>query len=386
MRRSPQWWLVLTAVAVCGSGLACGSTSSQGNPVSSGVSPTSGSRSGDVGSGSGTSSSAAGSASGSGASTGTAGTGVSSGSGGAGSTSGSATSGQGSSGSASPDGGTASDAGGASEGGSPAMLGPAPTADSAAKQGPYMVKMYTSGVPSAQDYVNPTVYYTTDIPGPFPGVVVIPGFTETQSALNQWGPFLASHGFVVMMVDTASGGTSNTGVMPPARANGLMEGVTTLKAENTRSGSPLAGKLDTSRMVIMGHSMGGGGTLIAANSPGSNGPSLKAAVGLNPWNPGGTYPNDTIPTLVYDGTADTLVPPSQGKPEYDSIPTTTPKAYVEFNGGSHFVALTPLGTAMTDPVVARIGLSWLEVYVMGDMRYAQFIMKDSTMSNFDKKP
>lgn len=271
----------------------------------------------------------------------------------------------------------------ASPGTMPPPMGPAPTAASAAKQGPYMVTSYKTGIPTTMNYVTPTIYYATNAPGLMPGVVVIPGFTEQQGALSEWGTFLASYGFIVMMIDTASGGVANTSIMPPARANGLMDGVMNLIAEDKRSGSPAAGKIDTTRMVIMGHSMGGGGTLIAANT---NSSQIKAAIGLNPWNPGGTYPKDTAPTLVFDGTADTLVPPSQGKPEYDSIPTTTPKAYVEFNGGSHFVALTPLGTQPTDPVVARLGLSWLEVHVMGDMRYQQFIAKDSTMSTFDAKP
>jgi len=260
--------------------------------------------------------------------------------------------------------------------------GPDPTADSAAAQGSCTVQNYTQGVPSGQDYVNPTVYYPTNCPPPFPGVVVIPGFTEAQNAINQWGTFLASHGFVVMTVDTAASGVANTGVPPAARAQGLWEGVTTLKAENTRSGSPIAGQLDTARMVVMGHSMGGGGTMLAANAH----PDLKAAIGLCPWNPGVTYPQDTVPSLFFDGSADILVAPSQSTAEYQSIPTTTQKAYVEFTGGSHFVANTPLGTAASDKIVARIGLSWLEVHVIGDSRYQQFIVKDPSMSAFDTKP
>jgi hypothetical protein len=74
----------------------------------------------------------------------------------------------------------------------PPVLGPAPTAASASKQGPYKVTSYTTGIPSGQDYVTPTIYYSTDAPGPGPGVVVIPGFTETQGALSEWGTFLAS--------------------------------------------------------------------------------------------------------------------------------------------------------------------------------------------------
>jgi dienelactone hydrolase len=244
------------------------------------------------------------------------------------------------------------------------------------------VQQYTQGVPAGQDYVTPTVYYPTDCPAPFPGVVAIPGFTELQNAINMWGTFLASHGFVVMMVDSAANGAGNTGVQPASRALGLWEGVQTLQGENTRSGSPLVGKIDTGRMAVMGHSMGGGGTLIAANAHAE----LKGAIGLCPWNPGGTYPQDTVPTLVFAGTADVLVAPSQATAEYQSIPTTTPKVYAEFNGGTHFVANTPLGPAATDAVAARVGLSWFKVHLAGDNRYQQFLAKDATMSNFDIKP
>jgi dienelactone hydrolase len=275
-------------------------------------------------------------------------------------------------------GGSVDGGGGSSGGGS----GPAPTSTSTSTKGTCTVMTYTTGIATAADYTTPTVYYPTDCPAPFAGVVIIPGFTEVQAQINQWGTFLASHGFAVMMIDSAANGTANTGVEPASRALGLAEGVTNLKAENTRSGSPLMGKLNTSLMAIMGHSMGGGGTLIAANTH----PELKAAIGLCPWNPGGTYPTDTVPTLFFDGNADVLVGSSQSSAEYMSIPTTTKKAYAEFSGGSHFVANTPLGGAATDVVVARIGLSWLEVQVLGDTRYQQFIAKDSTMDSWDVKP
>ena len=275
-------------------------------------------------------------------------------------------------------GGNAGGAAGAGGGGT----GPDPTATSVTSKGMCTVQQYTMGIPTAADYATPTIYYPTNCPAPFPGVVIIPGFTEVQAQINQWGTFLASHGFAVMMIDSAANGAGNTSVLPPSRASGLAEGITTLKGENTRSGSPLMGKIDGTRMAVMGHSMGGGGTLLTANTH----PDLKAAIGLCPWNPGTTYPMDTVPTLFFDGTADTLVPPSAATAEYMSIPNTTHKVYAEFQGGSHFVANTPLGAAASDKVVARIGLSWLEVYVVGDMRYQQFIAKDPSMSNYDAKP
>jgi triacylglycerol lipase len=281
-----------------------------------------------------------------------------------------------------PNAGGQGTAGSGSGGAAGGATGTDPTADSASKQGTCTVKSYTAGIPAGQDYVNPTMYYPTDCPPPFAGVVVIPGFTEAQNAINQWGTFLASHGFAVMMVDTAAGGVANTGVQPPARATGLMQAVPNLKAENTRSGSPLMGKLNPDLIAIMGHSMGGGGTMLAANTH----PELKAAIGLCPWNPGVTYPQNKVPSLFFDGTADILVSPAAATAEYQSIPTTTKKVYCEFNGGSHFVANTPLGAAASDKIVARIGLSWLKVNVLGDTRYQQFIVKDPSMSAWDMKP
>lgn len=247
------------------------------------------------------------------------------------------------------------------------------------------MQSYTSGVPSGQDYVNPTIYYATNCDGPFPGVVVAPGFTETQSAISQWGTFLASHGFVVMLVDTASGGVANTSIAPAQRELTLMEGVATLKAENTRSGSPLAGKINAALMAVMGHSMGGGGTLIAANDHSE----LKAAIGLCPWNASINYTMDTVPSVIFAGTADGLVSVGTGgmaPTEYASIPSTTHKMYSEFTGGTHFVANTPLGGAATDVAVARFGLSWLEVFEVGDTRYQQFLVQDPTNSVFNLNP
>jgi dienelactone hydrolase len=262
------------------------------------------------------------------------------------------------------------------------ITSPAPTADSASKQGPCTVASYANDLPPDADYASPTVYYPTDCPGPWPGVVVVPGFTELQLSVNQWGTFLASHGFVVMCIDTAAAGILNPGVLPPSRASGLIEGVATLTKENERAGSPVAGNVDGSRMAVIGHSMGGGGALLAADGH----PELKAAIGLCPWNPGISYPNTTVPTLVFAGTVDPLVPPLEAYPEYQSIPANTPKVYAEFNLAGHWVANTPLGGAPTDVVVARLGLSWLKVHVAGDARYQEFLATDPTLSTWEIKP
>jgi hypothetical protein len=66
--------------------------------------------------------------------------------------------------------------------------------------------------------------------------------------------------------------------------------------------------------------------------------------------------------------------------EYDGIPASTPKVYAEVNGGSQFDGMNPLDGGAIDFAVARVALSWLEVYVVGDARYSQFIKQDATFS------
>jgi triacylglycerol lipase len=216
------------------------------------------------------------------------------------------------------------------------------------------------------------MYYPTNATAPFAGVAIAPGFIETQSAIAGWGTFLASHDFIVLVIDT-----NTTGDSPALRADALMAAVGTIKQENTRQGSPLYGKVDVNRMAIMGHSMGGGGTLIAADGHSSE---LKAAVPLCPWSSSPTtFPNITVPTMILAGQSDIVAPVAQHAwPFYQSIPTSTDKAYVEYTGGDHFIANNP-----NVPVMAREGLSWLKVYVDGDTRFLQFIVTDPALSRFD---
>jgi dienelactone hydrolase len=207
---------------------------------------------------------------------------------------------------------------------------------------------------------------------PFPIVAVVPGFVSPQSSIQNWGPFLASHGIVTMTIGT------NSPTDPPAtRELALMDAIDSLSGENTRMGSPQVGKLDTSRKATMGWSMGGGGTLLAA----SDHPELKATISMCAWNPGYQYTKDTVPTLMFAGTADTLAG-GQSQGFYTSIPAMTPKELYEVNGGSHFVANDPAGE---NKQIGLYGLSWLEVFLVGDMRYKQFLtvkpMNSATFMN-----
>ncbi|HMJ13129.1 MAG TPA: hypothetical protein VK524_17030 [Polyangiaceae bacterium] len=236
--------------------------------------------------------------------------------------------------------------------------------------GPHRISSYTSGWRDSPDYGAATIWYPQGLQGPLWGVAVVPGFTELQ--LRGWGEFLASHGYITITIDT-----NDTLVPPEQRAVALKSALQTLREENTRGGSPIAGRLGE-RFAVMGHSMGGGGALIVGNENPAN---VRASVGLTPWRPGGTFGATRVPTLMIGGESDALVYPSDITRFYDSIPNGTPKTYMSFRGADHFVVNNPNlpGNAQTG---GRFALAWLKIHLDGDASYRPWIQNNSAFHIF----
>jgi dienelactone hydrolase len=245
------------------------------------------------------------------------------------------------------------------------IRGPAPTAESAARPGPFGFDTYTSGLRDGPAYGTQTLHYPTDAEPPFASVVIVPGFVSPESSIRAWGPFLASHGIVTLTIGTNSGGD-----LPDVRATALLDAIETVKAENSRAEGPLEGALDLGRFAVMGWSMGGGGTLIAANEH----PELKAAIPLAAWSPGVTFSNNSVPTLLFAGTADPLAG-GQSQGFYSSIPEATPKMLYEVAGGAHDIANDP---SSADGEIGLYGLSWMKVFLEGDERYRELLLRTPT--------
>jgi dienelactone hydrolase len=250
--------------------------------------------------------------------------------------------------------------------------------------GDYMVMSYAANASvratMAYDVTMAHIYYPTGAMPPFAALAIVPGFTAAESSIASWAPFLASRGIIVMTIGTSnpSTGAGDTSVLPPVREAALLDALTTIKGENTRSGSPLVGKIDVNRMATAGWSMGGGGTMLAANST----PSLKASMAMCPWNPGASYSMDTVPSLQFGGTNDGLAGSPMPDDQYNSIPMTTSKLLYVIQGGSHFVANTPAGES-SSYAIGRLGLSWMKVFLECDDRYRQFLtVKPSDASEF----
>jgi alpha-beta hydrolase superfamily lysophospholipase len=238
----------------------------------------------------------------------------------------------------------------------PFQRGPAPTTASiSATQGPFATAQTSVSNAATPGFGAATIYYPTDTSqGTFGGVAIAPGFTATMSSVAWLGPRLASQGFVVMTINTNS-----TLDQPSSRADQLIAALNYLT--NTSS---VRTRVDRTRLAVMGHSMGGGGTMEAA----TENPSLQAAIPLTGWHTTKNFSGNRVPTLVVGAQNDTVAAVGQhSEPFYNSMSATLDKAYLELRGASHF---TPNSANVT---IAKYSISWLKRFVDNDTRFEQFL-------------
>ncbi|MCD9154560.1 poly(ethylene terephthalate) hydrolase family protein [Aeromicrobium duanguangcaii] len=245
----------------------------------------------------------------------------------------------------------------------PYERGPNPTNSSIeASRGPFAVSTKTISSLSARGFGGGTIYYPTSTSeGTFGVVAVSPGYTAGQSTISWLGPRIASQGFVVITIDTNSRFDQ-----PGSRGNQLLAALDQTIADTT-----VRGRIDASRQAVMGHSMGGGGTLEAAKSR----RSLEATIGMTPWNLDKSWPEVEAASLEIGAQNDSVAPPrSHAIPFYESLTNAERRAYLELRGASHFAPNT------SNTTIAKYSIAWLKRYVDDDTRYEQFITPGPTPS------
>jgi dienelactone hydrolase len=207
-----------------------------------------------------------------------------------------------------------------------------------------------------------TIHYPTE-GGPYGVIAVVPGFVSPESSIQWWGPRLSSHGFVVITIDTNSGFDD-----PASRAVQLRNALDYTISQSNSSSSPISGLVDSSKQGVMGWSMGGGGSLIMA----ADDPTLKAAIPQAPWHSGSNdFEDIVVPTLILACESDSTAPVSQhASPFYNTIPSSTDKAYLEINNGSHSCANS--GNSNAD-LIGKYGVAWMKRFMDDDTRYSPFL-------------
>jgi dienelactone hydrolase len=245
----------------------------------------------------------------------------------------------------------------------PFERGPAPTATSVLGNGPYSISSANVGL-GASGFGGGTIYYpTTTSDGTFGAVVIAPGFTAGSTSYLSLARRVASHGFVAFAIDTNSRFD-----FPDSRGRQILAALDYLTQSST-----VRSRIDTSRLAASGHSMGGGGTLAAANSRSS----LQAAVALQPWHSTKTWSRIQVPTMIIGAQTDTIASvASHSRPFYNSIPASSEKALAVLAGQGHFA-----GNSNPD-WQGRQMVSWLKRYVDDDTRYEQFLCPTPRAAQF----
>lgn len=256
--------------------------------------------------------------------------------------------------------------GGGGGGTNPYQRGPAPTTSSLdASRGPFSVGSRTVSDTQVSGYDGGTLWYPTNTSeGPFAAIAIIPGFLSSEGSIREWGPRLASWGFVVITVETLTYGD-----LPPSRRDQLIAAMNDVLMWSDQSGHPIYGKVDKTRQALMGWSMGGGGTLLGLQE---NPTRFKAGIGLAPWNSTETFTSSIRqPVLIFACESDIIAPvASHAYPFYRNMPTTNKKAFAEVNNGDHFCANDPRNNSGR---LGRYGVSWMKRFLDDDTRFTQFL-------------
>lgn len=238
----------------------------------------------------------------------------------------------------------------------PYERGPAPTVASIeAARGPFAIAQTTVAASAVSGFGGGTIYYPTSTSeGTFGAVAISPGFISSQSAVAWYGPRLASQGFVVITIDTLS-----LFDPPDSRASQLLAALDYLVQT-----SSVRTQIDGTRLGVMGHSMGGGGSLRAAATR----PALQAAIPLTGWHTTKNWSTVQVPTMVVGAENDSIASvASHSEPFYQSLSSAPDKAYLELNSASHSA---PTSANVT---IAKFSISWLKRFIDNDTRYEQFL-------------
>jgi pimeloyl-ACP methyl ester carboxylesterase len=168
--------------------------------------------------------------------------------------------------------------------------------------------------------------------GQFPVITFGHGFAMSWDAYTNIWQHYAARGYVLAFPRTEGG-------LIPGPSHGdfgtdLKQVSDKMLGLNANAGSIFNGKI-LQKAAIMGHSMGGGASFLAA----ANNTNIETVIGLAPaeTNPSAitAASNVSVPALVFSGSADGVTPPADHHiPIYQGF-TSTCKSFVSITGGAH---------------------------------------------------
>lgn len=212
-----------------------------------------------------------------------------------------------------------------------------------------------------------TVFYPSDAAGPFPVVVFAHGFQIGPAPYAHLCETLAAAGYVVaapsfpLTDGTVAGSRLDRGDLPNQAADVAFV-ITNVVAAGGGPG-PLSGRVDGTKVGVVGHSDGADTALDVGYYPGRTDPRVRAVVALAPdamTGPGGSVGAGT-PLLLEHGDRDSIVPFSNSRTVFGQV--RSHRLFLVLNGADH---LPPVqGAAPWAPVLEDVAVAFLDRYVAG---------------------
>ena len=201
---------------------------------------------------------------------------------------------------------------------------PSPEGQALGVPGDFEICSYEANLEN-DGYASARMTYPCDLSGgPIPATTLTGGFTNTKEQMEWLAEHLSSHGYAVLTMTP-----NNTLGVPPGWRDAQFGGFAEFEDENSRSGSPLQGKIDLTKRNLMGFS----GVILAAEEMGNQHTS---AIALAPWL--GAYSVDfeaiESPILMLGSEFDELAYATERY--YSELSPNTERGLTMYAGGSHF--------------------------------------------------
>ncbi|MCG8673377.1 MAG: hypothetical protein MI867_28565 [Pseudomonadales bacterium] len=200
-----------------------------------------------------------------------------------------------------------------------------------AGEGPYSLCSYRDNL-EAEGYSSARLSYPCEATSqPLPAVTLSGGYTNFKEQMYWLADHLTKHGYVVITV-TPNNMFGGLRYWTDAHRDAYFQ----LLEENMRPESPVAFRIDTSRIVLSGYSNGGFGAMSVAKELGSAIHSVMGMASYFPLIGGEDFSEVEANTLLMAGTLDTTVFPFTIENTFNDFTSNAQHTFVQFNGVTHF--------------------------------------------------
>jgi pimeloyl-ACP methyl ester carboxylesterase len=209
-----------------------------------------------------------------------------------------------------------------------------------------------------------TLVWYPEVAGRSPLVVFAHGFQVGPSPYVAMLEAWAAHGYVVAapefpLTDQDIAGPN----LDENDINNQPDDLRFVTDSLVAGGSPVASRIDASRVAVAGHSDGSESALAASIAPTPAGePAFRALVAMSVQELPGVNHTANPPMLVTQGDADTINPPSYGYTTYQD--GSSPKFLLVIKGGGHLPPLQA-GSGWL-PGIESVTEAFLDAYVAAD--------------------